>query len=208
MSGGSSGPGCSADGRPGASPAGTVPPVADELPVCRDEVVSGDAAERLYAMYLTSFDHLRAAAAARQVLHRDEFLDELADPRIIKYSVWRSPEEPVALATVTNQLDAVTWVSPDFFRAQHPTHAARQAIYYLGIALVAPGRGQYRLLERVVGELVASCVADKGVLAYDVCAFNELTVRFGRRTETLLTRIAPVEVSVADTQIYYQAVFV
>ena len=121
--------------------------------------------------------------------------------------MWRSATEPVALATVTTDLDAVSWVSPEFFAARHPEHAARKAIYYLGIAMVAPHRGQFRLLERVVRELAAACVADHGVLAYDICAFNDATVRFGRRAEAILQRIAPVRVGVADTQTYYEALF-
>ena len=87
---------------------------------------------------------------------------------------------------MTNDLEAVTWVSPDFFAARYPEHAARGAIYYLGMALVAPQRGQFRLLERVVRQLAAACVAGHGVLAYDVCAFNDSTVSFGRRAEAAL----------------------
>ncbi|HEY5845996.1 MAG TPA: hypothetical protein VIT42_04305 [Microlunatus sp.] len=172
-----------------------------------DRVLSADQAERLHDIYLESFGILRTTAAARHVLSHAEFLDEMIDPRIVKYSVWRSASEPIALATVTNDLDAVTWVSPEFFAARHPQQAARKAIYYLGIALVAPQRGQFRLLERMVRELVAACVADRGVLAYDVCAFNDVTVRFGRRAEAILQRIAPVRVGVADTQTYYEALF-
>lgn len=172
-----------------------------------DRVLSPEQAERLHDIYLESFGPLRITAAARHVLSQTDFLHEMYDPRILKYSVWQSPREPVALATVTNDLDAVTWVSPEFFAARHPEHAARRAIYYLGIALVAPRRGQFRLLERVVRELVGACVADRGVLAYDVCAFNDLTVRFGRRAEAILQRIAPVQVGVADTQTYYEALF-
>jgi hypothetical protein len=176
-------------------------------PVECELVVTPARAEHLYRVYLASFHHLRANAAARQILTAEEFFDEMVDPRIAKYTVWRDEADPVALATVTNELAAVAWISPDFYAAQHPEHAARNAIYYLGIALVVPGTGQHRLLERLVKELVRACVADRGVLAYDVCAHNNASVQFGRRAEAILHRVAPVEVSVADTQTYYQAVF-
>lgn len=187
----------------GADPAGQ----PTELPVTIDRVIDGERAEHLYRVYLACFGPLSTEAAARHVLHREEFLEEMADPRIDKFTVWRSATEPIALATVTNQPDAVAWISPGFFAARHPEQAARQAVYYLGIAMVAPGRGQYGLLERIVRELVKPCVAHRGVLAYDVCSYNERTIRFGRRAEAILQRIAPVEVRVADTQTYYQAVF-
>jgi hypothetical protein len=45
------------------------------------------------------------------------------------------------------------------------------------------------------------------VLAYDVCAFNEQTVHLGRRSETLLKRLASVRVEAVDTQTYYEARF-
>lgn len=176
-------------------------------PVEVDRFVLGGRAERLYQIYLESFAPLRTQAAARHVLTEDEFRDEMSDPRILKYTVWRSESEPVALATITNELEAVTWVSSDFFAARYPQHAARKAIYYLGIAMVAPHRGQFRLLERIVRELVTGCVAKRGILAYDVCAFNDATVSFGRRAEAILRRIAPVRVDVADTQTYYEARF-
>lgn len=176
-------------------------------PVRSDLIVDEETIERLWPVYLEAFQPLQAEAAARHVLSRAEFDEEMTDPRIVKYTAWQSPTRPVALATVTNDLSAVTWVSPEFFAARHPEAAARKAVYYLGMALVAPQRRQYRVLERVVRELVADCVAAQGVLAYDVCLFNDTTVKFGRRAEAILKRIAPVEVGVADTQTYYEARF-
>ncbi len=131
----------------------------------------------------------------------------MSDLRIVKYTVWRSEDEPVALATVTNDLEAVTWVSPDFFAARYPEHAARGAIYYLGMAMVAPQRGQFRLLERVVRQLAAACVASRGVLAYDVCAFNDSTVQFRAPGRGCAAADRTGQVDVADTQTYYEARF-
>jgi hypothetical protein len=55
--------------------------------------------------------------------------------------------------------------------------------------------------------MVAPCAAEHGVLAYDVCAYNDDHVHFGRRAEAALRRIAPVKVGVIDVQTYYGAVF-
>lgn len=181
--------------------------VEDRWPVQMEQVVEADRAAALYAMYLEAFGPLAARAAARHVIERDEFDHEMADARIRKYTIWRNPESPVALATITNDLAAMPWVSPDFFAARHPEQARRRAIHYLGLALVAPARGQFRLLERLVQEVVAECVEQRGVLAYDVCRWNDTRIRFGRRAEAILRRIAPVQVGVADVQTYYEAVF-
>lgn len=176
-------------------------------PIELDDVIAGERSELLYRLYLESFGRLRTRAAARHVISRGEFEEEMGDSRVQKYTVWRTPTNPVALATITTHVDAMPWVSPEFFAARFPAHAARRAIYYLGLALVAPERGQYRLLERVVAEMVSDCAVQRGVLAYDVCRYNDTTVRFGRRAEAILRRIAPVRVGVADVQTYYEAVF-
>ena len=172
-----------------------------------DDVIETERVARLYELYLESFSPLTRRAAARHLVSRDEFDHEMTDARILKYTVWRDRRTPVALATVTNSLEAMPWVSPDFYASRHPAQAARKAVYYLGFALVAPARGQYRLLERVVREVVADCAAEHGVLAYDVCAWNDTEIEFGRRAEAILRRMAPVRVGVADVQTYYEAVF-
>jgi len=182
-------------------------PLLSSWPVAADCVLAADTAASLYEIYLQSFRQLRVKAAARHCLSPEEFRDDMRDERITKYTVWRGPQDPVALATVTTDLNAVTWISPAYYRRRHPEHAARQAIHYLGYALVTPGRGQYRLLERLVHEAVKPCVAQRGVLAYDVCAFNEQTMQLGRRSETLLRRLAAVRVEAVDTQTYYEASF-
>jgi hypothetical protein len=179
----------------------------DLLPVVVDDVVEAERTARLYELYLDAFSPLRTRAAARHLVSWDEFSHEMGDARILKYSVWQSPDEPVALATITTSIEAMPWISPDFYASRHPAHAARQAIYYLGLALISPARGQYRLLERVVRAMVGECAAVRGVLAYDVCQYNDTVVHFGRRAEAILRRMAPVSVEVADVQTYYEAVF-
>ncbi len=188
-------------------PVDAVAPPHDLWPVAVEEVIDAHRSHLLYEIYLESFGPLRALAAARHVLTHAEFDDEMRDPRIRKCTVWRTADEPVALATITNQLAAVPWISPDFWVARYPTHAAREAIYYLGLALVVPEPGQFRVFERLVRALVADCVVDRGVLAYDVCQYNDTRVNFGRRTVSILNRIAPVKVELADVQLYYEAVF-
>lgn len=176
-------------------------------PVVIDDVVEGPRAANLYELYLVSFGTLRTEAAARHVMTLAEFEEEMRDPRILKYTVWRTPDDPVALCTITTHLDAVPWVSPDFYAARYPEHAARRAIYYMALALVHPEPGNYRLFEHVVRATVGPCAADHGVLAYDVCRYNDTTVQFGRRAEAGLRRLAPVRVGVVDVQSYYEAVF-
>ena len=96
-------------------------PTARRLwPVEVDRDLTGSRAERLYDVYLECFGRCAPGPRPGTSSRAAEFLDEMSDPRIVKYTVWRSEGEPVALATVTNDLEAVTWVSPDFFAARYP----------------------------------------------------------------------------------------
>jgi hypothetical protein len=102
-------------------------------------VLDEPTARMFWELYVTAFGPLRTRAAQRQVLHEDEFYEEMNDPRVWKYVVYDSSGQPVGLSTLTKHLDAITWISPEYYAARYPQHYARQAVYYLGFALVAKG---------------------------------------------------------------------
>lgn len=157
-----------------------------------------------YRLYLAAFEPLRTLAAARHVLTADEFAAEMRDPRIDKYVVWDDADEPVALTTLATDLAAVPWISPEHLTARYPEHAARNAIYYLGVTLVHPsrGRGAFALTtDAVTGRLTA----DRAVCGYDVCAANDAG-HVGRYLARLFQR-DQVSLERLDVQTYYAADF-
>lgn len=163
-------------------------------------------AEVFYDLYLTAFGPLRTRAAARQVLHRDEFFAEMTDARVWKYVAWTDPDTPVALATMTKSLETVPWISPEYFRARYPEHAARDAIYYLGFTLVDPQNRDPRVFEGMFQLGMQRLIADHAVCAWDLCAYNQ-NLGFANRIEKLLHRWADLEVFPIDTQTYYAATY-
>ena len=160
--------------------------------------------ELFYELYLKAFGELRTRAAARQVLHRNEFFDEMTDSRVWKYVAWGTDGLPLALSTMTRSLETVPWISPEYFRARYPEHAARNAIYYLGFALVDPKSQHQRVFEEMLRMWSQRLSADRAVCAWDLCAYNR-DIGLGERIETLIRRWADLEVFALDSQTYYAA---
>jgi hypothetical protein len=163
--------------------------------------------EEFYQLYLGAFSPLRTRAAARQVLHRHEFLTEMADPRVLKYVVWDADGEPQALSTLTSDLATVPWISPEYFAHRYPEQTARDAVYYWGFVLARPDRRSSMYFRQILVAIVAKMAAERAVCAYDICAFNNDSMRFAQQIETVTRRLADVTVEVLDTQTYYGATF-
>ncbi len=172
-----------------------------------ETTVPDEHAETFYELYLEAFGPMRTLAVARQVLHRDEFLAEMTDSRVWKYVAWDGDGRPMGLATLTRDLSVIPWISPEYFTARYPEHAARNAIYYLGFTVVHPGQRHQRLLDTIFEAGLSRLIDDKAVCAFDVCAFNDVEFGLSDRIEALLHRLADVTVEIIDTQTYYNVTF-
>lgn len=163
--------------------------------------------EHFYELYLAAFAPLRTKAAARQVLHPQEFYAEMSDPRVLKYVVWNASGEPEAMATLTSDLSTVPWISPEYFAHRYPEQTRRDAVYYWGFALARPTRRSSHQFRQILVAIVAKMAAERAVCAYDVCAFNNATMRFAHQIETVTLQLADVTVEAIDTQTYFGATF-
>jgi hypothetical protein len=164
-------------------------------------------AEVYYRLYSASFGALAARAAARQVLHRHEFMAEMADHRVWKYVAWADDGHPVGLSTLTRHLETIPWISPAYFAQKYPDHACRNAIYYLGFSLVNSPQRRSRIFDDMISAVVERLVEDRAVCGYDICAYNDQALRLGYNIEALLRRRAYVDVAAIDRQTYYSATF-
>lgn len=170
-----------------------------------EEKVSTETADGLYALYTTAFAHLEESAAARHLLHEQEFLEEVADPRVLKYVAWDGDDSPIGLCTVTNSLDAVPWISPAFYAAQYPEHHARGAIHYIGVMMVHPSRQGAGAFQQIVEQIMMTAVRVRAVLAWDLCEHNR-SAGLQRLFTGKLTRMSEASVIEIDRQTYYGAV--
>lgn len=168
-------------------------------------VVDGEQLELFYGLYLDAFGPLRTRAVARQVLHRDEFEEQMADEEVWKFVAWDSQDQPVGLTTLTRNLGTVPWISPEYFAARYPEHTARNAVYYWGFTLTQPGRRRNGLFFAMLTEIAEVVAADQGVCGYDICAFNNHDIDLGNQVQELSHRLADVSFAVIDTQTYYCA---
>jgi hypothetical protein len=167
--------------------------------------IPSDRIDAFYGFYRAAFAPLQTRAAARHVLTRDEFNEEMRDRRIDKYVAWDG-DTAVGLTTMTNDLASVLWIEPAFYVARHPEHAARRTLFYLGYILVdpSPGVSTFRAF-RLMAETLLQRVADAGgVLAFDVSRYND-DGEVGPMIARLLRGFG-TEAEAVDVQTYYTAV--
>jgi hypothetical protein len=168
-----------------------------------EQVVDSARAEAFYALYALAFSPLKSRSVARQVLTRAEFLEQMTDRLVDKYIAWDTAGEAVGITTLTKHLTSVPWISPDYFAVNYPEEWARNAVYYLGFTLAHPRLRQQRFLETIIGVGIGSLSAERAVIAYDVCAYNNSVLRFTERIEDLLRRHPQASLAAIDTQVYY-----
>lgn len=172
-----------------------------------EHTVAGVVAERFWDLYLEAFEPLRARAAARHVLHRAEFDEEMADRRVTKLLARDEQGAAVGLTTLATDLGAVPWVSPEFFAARYPEHTARGAVWYIGFTLAHPGRRATRTFMDMIDALVAHLAQNRVVCAYDVSRFNDDSLHFADNLRRHLERTQDVTVETVDRQTYYATTF-
>ena len=109
------------------------------------------------------------------------------------------------LTGVTDDVSTMPWISPDYFEHRYPEEWSRQAVFYVGVTLVRPDMRRdhvFTMMAKHVGNRVA---AARGVLGYDICAYNDQDRSLGRVTARLLNRLSTFEVRPIDVQTYYVA---
>jgi ribosomal protein S18 acetylase RimI-like enzyme len=129
-------------------------------------------AETAWQLYVEAFDELRSAAVQRHVMLREEFEDLMRDRRVAK-CLGYSGERLCALSTVTNQLDAVSLVSPDYFQRHWPAQFSAGRIYYIVFLGIHPDCRSTGLFERMCEEMYRVAGAAPGLVVFDVCRRNQ-----------------------------------
>ena len=108
------------------------------LEVTIETAIDGVHAEDFYRLYLDAFEPLRTRAAARQVLHRDEFMEDMQDPRVFKYVGWSSRPADRPGHHDQPSGDGALDQSGVLPRALSRACRTQRPIYYLGFTLVHP----------------------------------------------------------------------
>ena len=141
-------------------------------------VVTGTEAEACWSFYDRAFEQLRIKAAQRHAMTRDEFDDVMVDSRVDKILVRKTgTDRPCGMATLTNDLKAVPLISPEFYQARWPQFYAEQKIYYVGFLAVDPNYHGTGVLSQLISSMCETVPVEGGMLAADICTFNEDELR-------------------------------
>jgi hypothetical protein len=141
-------------------------------------VVNGAEAEACWNFYDRAFEELRVKAAQRHALTRDEFDDVMVDGRVDKIIVnHRRTGRPCGMATFTNDLKAVPLISPEYYQARWPQWYAEQKIYYVGFLAVDPDHHGTGVLAQLMNAMCSIVPEQGGMIAADICSFNEDSLR-------------------------------
>jgi hypothetical protein len=168
------------------------------------KVVAGGRRDAAWQLYCEAFDELRAAAVQRHVMHRREFDEVMADERVVKViAAEHGPNAVDALATYTNELEAMPLISPEYFAARWPDLYATRRIWYLGFFAIRPQLRGSGVFETVIEDMWQVVLAGQGIAALDICRRNE---KFGlpQAIEKTLDAVSPgVTASRIDEQAYW-----
>jgi hypothetical protein len=149
--------------------------IADDRPrrttLSRELVITGDRAEALWEMYRETFASLRELAIQQHLWSREEIMGELANKEIVKFVGWNDGV-PVGLCMLTNNLDLVPMISPQFLNHRFPAYAARNAIYYGIMIFVRAGFRGRTLFARLTAQMGRETARNRGVVVFDMCSFN------------------------------------
>jgi hypothetical protein len=172
--------------------------------ITHERHIEGDVAEALWEAYRENFAPLAELAILQHLYSREEILAELANPDILKIVGWQEGK-PVGLGMVTNVLEAVPQISPDFLRAKYPEHAARDAIFFGILVMVSPRVRGRTMFGRIYTELWQVPARAGGVLAFDVCEFNRTLFDADALAGRIASQFPRAHVGIVDRQTWYVA---
>jgi hypothetical protein len=138
-----------------------------------ERAVPASAIEETWQLYNRALEEVRRAAVQRHVMYRHEFDHVMADERVWKYRGIDTSGEITALATFTNQLDAMPLISPDFFAHRWPELYAAHSIWYIGFFVIDPAHRGSGIFERVIAHMWHQVVESDGIALLDICRRNE-----------------------------------
>jgi len=168
------------------------------LVVLRDDHITGELADQLFDSMERSYDEHRIGSAFRYVYTREEFDEILADERVFKLYA-TIDGEPVGMLNVAMDIDAVHWLSADYFRSRHPG----RTVYYLQDTFLDPENPDGRAFRELMREGLRI-----GAEADAVVAFSTSRLLLNRRFVDLISRFIRSEIgatlSETDSHTYYE----
>lgn len=165
--------------------------------------IDDETIEQFLELYRAAFAPLAPLAAGRQSFHDEEFMEILADQRVLKVLAWDSGDQPCALSFLATELSLIPWISPAYFAARFPEPFARQAVYYCGTILVHPSHQRGPSAGMVLDAMCERIQRDRAVVAFDCCGFNVDVIRLPEIVAAAGRRLTALDTFEIDVQRYY-----
>jgi len=160
--------------------------------------------DQAWATYSAAFDELRAATVERNVLYHHEFEALMVDKRVEKHmALDPATDSVVGLATFTNHLETLYWISPEYFAARWPDQYAQKKIWYLGFFAIDPAYRHSGIFEAVIEQMWRPIRAGGGIAALDICGVNISLGLAGAISRTLKNLTPAVVTEEIDVQTYW-----
>lgn len=160
----------------------------------------------LWQQYVTAFTPLQELALLNHLYRESEFMALFFDPTVTKLIGW-SGSDPVGLAMVTNNLDAVPQISPPFLYRRYPDLAARDAIFFGILVFVADERRGRTLFARLISGMGQLAAHADGLIVFDVCRHNMETFALHEQLARVATWFPRSSFEAIDAQSYFAARF-
>jgi hypothetical protein len=158
--------------------------------------------EQAWSLYYTAFRELNALAVQRHLMYRNEFEDVMRDQRVQKYLCLDEKDTLCGLSTYTNDLDAVPLISPQYFERRWPQLYAERRIWYCGFVAVQDARPN--VFHELVEAMYLVAHAQNGLIALDMCRYNDQKRRLSRVIPLMLHRLSgEVHTERMDEQSYW-----
>src|SRR4051794_14798098 len=167
--------------------------------VTAERVLVGADADEAWCTYRDSLAPLANVAAMKQVLPEAQLRAVVGNPAILKYVGRDVDGVVVAVLTLTSDLSTET-INREFFTSRYPEHAVAGRLLYLGFLVVRPEAQARGLLMGLVGRLTADLEDEGGVVAFDVCGYNDETFAFARLCRLVSNRTRPTQLVSLDVQ--------
>jgi hypothetical protein len=160
--------------------------------------------EQLWGLYQRSFEELRAAAVQRHLMTHSEFRAVMTDDRVDKFVVTDDAGRVGAMATMTNELDAVPLIAPEYFAARWPLLYDEKRVWYVGFVAVDPDHQNAHAMAGLIGRMCAEVGRGSGVICVDICRYREAASRLSEVIERQANRFTPGVTRVElDAQLYW-----
>jgi hypothetical protein len=155
------------------------------------DLVPDEALQRLWRLYSEALGELRTLAVQRHVMTRDEFDGVMRDRRVAKYVAEDDDGTPVGLATLTDDLDAVPLISPDYFAHRWPRWYAERRIWYAGFVAVDRTARAAQVFPEFMAALGRLPGERGGIVAMDFSRQREAADRMPAAVGRLLAHAVP-----------------